>query len=77
MLALAAALYQQEGNRDEALRLAKTSLAKDPNYVLAPHQEEQLWGTKIRAAAAQLMDDEAMADTVERAKANATWKKRS
>ena len=77
MLALAAALYKQDRNRDEALRLAKTSLAKEPNYVLAPHQEEQLWGTKIRAAAAQLMADEELADTVERARANATWKKRS
>ena len=77
MLALAAALYREDRHRNEALRLAKNALAKEPNYVLDTHQEEQLWGTRIRAAAAHLLADEEMEDTVERARANATWKKRS
>ncbi len=75
MLALAAALHQQGNNREEALSLANTALSNDPNYVLPPHQVEQLWGARIRQAAAQLLDQEELADTVERAQANATWKK--
>ena len=77
MLALAAALFQQGGQRDEAITLAKQALAKDPNYVLPPHQEEQLWGFQIRGAAARLLNEEALEESVERARANATWKKRS
>ena len=75
MLALAAALHQRGTNREEALSLATTALSQDPNYVLTPHQVEQLWGARIRQAAAQLLDEEELADTVERAQANATWKK--
>ena len=77
MLALASALFQQGGRRKEAITLAREALAKDPNYVLPPHQEEQLWGFRIRGAAAQLLDEDELADSVERARANATWKKRS
>ncbi len=77
MLALASALFQQGGRREEAITLAREALAKDPNYVLPPHQEEQLWGFRIRGAAAQLLDEDELADSVERARANATWKKRS
>ena len=75
MLALAAALHQRGNNREEALSLANTALSNDPNYVLPPHQVEQLWGARIRQAAAQLLDQEELVDTVERAQANATWKK--
>ena len=75
MLALAAALHQRGNNREEAISLATTALSNDPNYVLTPHQVEQLWGARIRQAAAQLLDQEELADTVERAQANATWKK--
>ena len=77
MLALASALFQQGGRREEAITHAREALAKDPNYVLPPHQEEQLWGFRIRGAAAQLLDEDELADSVERARANATWKKRS
>ena len=75
MLALAAALHQKNQS-DEALSLARTALSKNPNYVLAPHQEEQLWGFRIRQATARLLGESNMADSVERAQANATWKKR-
>ena len=76
MLALASALFQQGERRDEALTLAQKALAENPNYVLAPHQEEQLWGVRIRQAAAQLLNQDEMAKSVERARANATWQKR-
>ena len=77
MLALAAALHQQGGHLDEALALAKKALADEPNYVLPPHQEEQLWGSRIRGAAAQLLNQTELRESVERARANATWKKRT
>tara|TARA_B100002051_G_C16739013_1_gene643077 strand:- start:91 stop:987 length:897 start_codon:yes stop_codon:yes gene_type:complete len=76
MLALASALFQQGDRRDEALTLAQKALAENPNYVLTPHQEEQLWGVRIRQAAAQLLNQDEMAKSVERARANATWQKR-
>ena len=77
MLALAAALYQQnKSSNSEILTLARDALARDPNYVLAPHQEEQLWGYRIRQATAKLLAEPELAASVERAQANATWKKR-
>ena len=77
MLALAAALYQQgKSTSSEILTLAQDALASDPNYVLAPHQEEQLWGYRIRQATAKLLAEPELAASVERAQANATWKKR-
>ena len=76
MLALSAALHQQGAERDEAISMARTALNNNPNYVLVPHQIEQLWGTKIRQATANLLAEAELAAAVERAKANATWKKR-
>ena len=77
MLALAAALYQRNrSSNDEILTLARNALASDPNYVLAPHQEEQLWGYRIRQATTKLLAEPELAASVERAQANATWKKR-
>jgi tetratricopeptide (TPR) repeat protein len=77
MLALAAALYQRnKSSNSEILTLARDALASDPNYVLAPHQEEQLWGYRIRQATAKLLTEPELAASVERAQANATWKKR-
>ena len=77
MLALAAALYQRnKSSNSEILTLARDALASDPNYVLAPHQEEQLWGYRIRQATAKLLAEPELAASVERAQANATWKKR-
>ena len=77
MLALAAALYQEnKSSNSEILTLARDALASDPNYVLAPHQEEQLWGYRIRQATAKLLAEPELAASVERAQANATWKKR-
>ncbi|WP_353292788.1 tetratricopeptide repeat protein [Synechococcus sp. M16CYN] len=75
MLALAAAL-NQKGQQNEALALAKEALSKNPNYVLPLHQEEQLWGFHVRQATANLLREAALASSVERAQANATWQKR-
>jgi Flp pilus assembly protein TadD len=74
MLALAAALHQQ-GEQTEAIQLASTALAKNPNYVLPLHQAEQLWGVRIREATAELLSEPQLTNSVERAQANATWKK--
>ena len=74
MLALAAALHQK-GEQTEAIQLASTALAKNPNYVLPLHQAEQLWGVRIREATAELLSEPQLTNSVERAQANATWKK--
>ena len=76
MLALAAALHHQGDDLEIPLKLAREALDQEPNYVLTPHQIEQLWGAKIRRAAALLLEVPEMASSVERAQANATWKKR-
>ncbi len=76
LLALAAALHQNKTRGDEAFSLANQALAKEPNYVLEGHQTEQLWGVKIRNAAALLLEEPELKAGVERAKANATWMKR-
>ena len=76
MLALAAALHHQGDNSEIPLKMAREALDQEPNYVLTPHQIEQLWGAKIRQAAALLLELPEMASSVERAQANATWKKR-
>ena len=76
MLALAAALHQSKPTQQEAIRLATRALAEEPNYVLEGHQSEQLWGVKIRDAAAALLAEPELKASVERARANATWKKR-
>ena len=75
MLALAAALHRQGDTQEEALSLAKEALKRDPNYVLPLHQAEQLWGEQIRKATADLLMRSELRETVERAQANATWKK--
>ena len=76
MLALAAALHQDKTTQQEAISLASRALAGEPNYVLQGHQSEQLWGVKIRNAAAALLAEPELKASVERARANATWKKR-
>ena len=76
MLALAAALHQKGDDSDVPITMAREPLNQEPNYVLTPHQIEQLWGVKIRQAAARLLALPEMASSVERAQANATWKKR-
>ena len=76
MLALAAALHQKGDVSDVPITMAREALDQEPNYVLTPHQIEQLWGVKIRQAAARLLALPEMASSVERAQANATWRKR-
>ena len=76
ILALAAALHQKGDDSDVPITMAREALDQEPNYVLTPHQIEQLWGVKIRQAAARLLALPEMASSVERAQANATWRKR-
>ena len=71
-LALAAALFQQQGPaRNEALALADKALAAEPNYVLESYQTTQLWGPKLRAATQVLFRDPSLRPAVDRALANA------
>ncbi|WP_370594347.1 tetratricopeptide repeat protein [Synechococcus sp. MIT S9220] len=71
MLALAAALNQQNPGDTESLELARKALAEDPNYVLPGHQENQLWGSKLRQATDVLLTTPSLRGVVERAEANA------
>jgi len=71
MLALAAALNQQNPGNSESLELARQALAEDPNYVLPGHQENQLWGLKLRQATDVLLTTPSLSGAVERAEANA------
>ncbi|WP_370593601.1 tetratricopeptide repeat protein [Synechococcus sp. MEDNS5] len=71
MLALAAALNKQKPGDSESIDLARKALAEDPNYVLPGHQENQLWGLKLRQATETLLSEGALKGAVERAEANA------
>ena len=71
MLALAAALNKQKPGDSESIELARKALAEDPNYVLPGHQENQLWGLKLRQATETLLSEGALKGAVERAEANA------
>ena len=70
-LALAAALNSKTPGNTESLELAAKALAEDPNYVLDSWQKEQLWGPRLRSAAARLLAEPALKADVERAQANA------
>ncbi|QNI52593.1 tetratricopeptide repeat family protein [Synechococcus sp. BIOS-E4-1] len=71
MLALAAALNQQTPGDAESIELARKALSEDPNYVLPGHQENQLWGPKLRQATDVLLTTPSLRAAVERAEANA------
>ena len=71
MLALAAALNKQKPGDTESIELARKALAENPNYVLPGHQENQLWGLKLRQATETLLSEGALKSAVERAEANA------
>ena len=71
MLALAAALNKQTPGDAESIELARKALAEDPNYVLPGHQENQLWGLKLRQATDVLLMEPSLKGAVERAEANA------
>ena len=71
MLALAAALNQQTPGDAESIELASKALAEDPNYVLPGHQQNQLWGSKLRLATDVLLTTSSLKGAVERAEANA------
>ena len=71
MLALAAALNKQTPGDEESIELARKALAEDPNYVLPGHQENQLWGSKLRKATDVLLTQPSLRGDVERAEANA------
>ena len=71
MLALAAALNQQTPGDPESIELASKALAEDPNYVLPGHQQNQLWGSRLRLATDVLLTTSSLRGAVERAEANA------
>ncbi len=72
-LALASALFGRgPAERAQALKLAESALAEEPNYVKETYQKEQLWGPRLRAATAQLLALPELKAAVERAQANAT-----
>jgi tetratricopeptide (TPR) repeat protein len=72
-LALAAALHSaQPASKEEAIRLAESALADDPNYVKDEYQKEQLWGPRLREATRKLLAEPSLKAAVERAKANAS-----
>ena len=67
MLALGASRYGQ-GIRDrETIQLVMRALVKDPAYAAEAHQEDQLWGEKLRAAARALFQDAQLKPAVKRA----------
>jgi tetratricopeptide (TPR) repeat protein len=72
-LAMAAALFERSpADRQEALRLAESALAEEPNYVNESFQKEQLWGPRLRAVTGRLLALPELKPAVERAQANAT-----
>ena len=70
LLALAAALYKNSTTQEAAIKLAKESLDKNPNYVSATHQKEQLWGNRLISATKELLAEPKLSREVERALAN-------
>ncbi len=72
MLALAAALNQINNQNLKAIKLAKTALTKNPNYILTTYQKEQLWGKKLQAAAQNLLSNPKLAQIVAEARANSS-----
>jgi len=70
-LALAAALNAEQPGNAESLELAAKALATEPNYVLESWQKEQLWGPRLRGAAAKLLMEPRLKADVDRAQANA------
>ena len=73
MLALAAALYASGDDSADTLGLAVQALIKQPDYVLAAFQEDQLWGPKLVAATQELFENEQVKGAVRRAKGLATF----
>ena len=76
MLALATALYQRNrSSNDEILTLARDALARvRTRSRTAPGRTAV--GYRIRQATTKLLAEPELAASVERAQANATWKKR-
>ncbi len=72
-LAIAAALFDRNpADRAEALRLAESALAEEPNYVKESFQKEQLWGPRLREVTGRLLALPELKPAVDRALANAT-----
>ena len=75
MLALAAALNRVKPNNQESIELASKALSKNPNYVLATHQSEQLWGRKLQEATKKLLKNPKLLSAVEKALTNSEGNK--
>ena len=76
MLALAVANYENNNDKDNSIKIAKKALLENPNYVLAIHQKEQLWGEKLRKATANLFKDPKMSTSVTKALKQANLNKK-
>ncbi len=70
MLALAAALNQQQITNLESIDLAKQALAQNPKYVSSKHQKEQLWGAKLIKATKELLKNPKLNKDINKAIAN-------
>ncbi len=70
MLALAVALNKIDTKNQESIKLAKSALAKNPNYVSSKHQAEQLWGNKLQEATQDLFKRAELLSDIKRAFAN-------
>ena len=67
MLALAIVLYSSDNKSIESLKLAKSALKSNPQYVLKKYQSMQLWGKKLQKAAQLLFKNKEMKKVVREA----------
>ncbi len=72
-LALAIALYSLEPNNNEAIRLTTEALQENPNYYFEEHQEEQLWGKKLRESSLKLFKNPKLSNVIDTASANSNF----
>ncbi len=72
-LALAVALYSLEENNQESIKLAKEALQENPNYYFQQHQEDQLWGEKLRAGSKELFKNPQLKAVITTASANSSF----
>ena len=67
MLALGAVLNFFNPGNAKSIELAKEALKKNPNYVNASYQKEQLWGEKLIEATSQLFSLPGLKEDIEKA----------
>ncbi len=75
LLALAAANYALNKDKEKSITLAKEALLKNPDYVFASHQKEQLWGENLREATKRLFAEDTLSNSITKAMNNSNLKK--